>query len=248
MRRLHRRSSSGQRGAAAVETAIVLPLVIFLSIAFIDVVLLLRDYTAVSAVVRDAARVASANPRVGNVEGHRGGPPPTEAEESFAYLAAQIVETTGSALPKETIDELWVYKANRDGFPTIRDDGNWKLDTNTVDPFADGKCVPRNCVRYAWTPPTETTEGFFGLASTIVPAPTDGFGLPWDPASINACPSTVPSTLPPTDIPDGEAVGVFLRVEHRGITNAFFNADATITDRTVIKFEPRSPTSCRPNP
>lgn len=246
MRRLHRRSSSGQRGAAAVETAIVLPLVIFLSIAFIDVVLLLRDYTAVSAVVRDAARVASANPRVGNVEGHRGGPPPTEAEESFAYLAAQIVETTGSALPKETIDELWVYKANRDGFPTIRDDGNWKLDTNTVDPFADGKCVPRNCVRYRWQDPPGPTPGFFGLASTIVPpGPTPGSGLPWDPGSINACPSTVPAELTPTDTPDGETVGVYLRVNHQGIGNAFFNADITLTDRSVIKFEPRSPTDCK---
>lgn len=236
------RRSRRESGAAAVETALVLPVVLLLTLGFIEIALLLRDYTAVSNVVRDAARVASAAPRVGNVAGHAGEAPPIGiapdgADPSFAFLASEVVRTRGSALPQDSIVDLWVYKANRQGFPTTSD--NWKTDTNTsFDPSA---CVAANCVRYAWTPPTETTPGFFGL----VGAPDTVNNLPWDPQSINACPSTVASTVDPTSIPDAEAVGVFLRIDHRGVTNAFFNADATITDRSVIKFEPMRPTNCK---
>lgn len=240
---LRSRARPGQRGAAIVEAAILLPLLVLpLTLGFIEIALTLKDYTAVSTVVRDAARIASSAPRQGNVLGHAGESAPG-AQPSFAYLAAEVIESSGSALPKDSIVDLWVYKANLRGYPTKAE--NWKTDTNTsmADPSED--CDPRFCVRYAWQDPPGPEPGYFGLASAVVPGSGVTPGKPWDPATINACPSTVPATLAPTNVPDGESVGVFLRVERRGVSSAFFDGTMTLTDRSVIKFEPRSPTSCK---
>ncbi len=68
----------------------------------------------------------------------------------------------------------------------------------------------------------------------------------WNPVNINACPSTVPAVLPPTSIPDGQAVGVYLKVAHQGIVKAFFDTTMDLSDRNVVRFEPMRISKCKP--
>jgi Flp pilus assembly protein TadG len=156
VRPVRRAIPSGESGASAVEAALIMPLLILLTFGFIEVAMLLRDYAAVTHLARDGSRIASANPRNGTVEGHGG----TGGQTSFAFKAADAVGMSGTALPKSSIAELWVYRANAQGFP----DGTSSFDS--------ASCRSDNCVRYVWT------GGSFQF---------DGASA-WDPADINACP------------------------------------------------------------
>jgi Flp pilus assembly protein TadG len=200
-----------ERGAAAVEAALVLPLVFLLTFVFIETTLLLRDYAGVANLARDASRIASAHPRFGSNDGHKGNDP---NQSSFALLAAEAVESSGSALPKNSIRDMWVYLANPQGYPS--QSLNWQTDTTST--FST--CQAATCVRYAWE---DGSPGSFGWRSGV-----------WDPATINACPN------------DEEAmsVGVFIRLDHQAVTHMLPGA-LTITDRSVIKFEPRPAGSCK---
>lgn len=212
--RTKRRESSG---AVIVEFVLVLPVLLLLVLGTIDFSLLIRDYVGVSNAVRDASRVASAAPRQGNVEGHKGpalpAPPATPTNgrvQSFAYDASQVLKKTGTVIPTNTIVDLWVYKANAKGYPGALSDFS--------------SCNPTDCVRYAWdTVPTPTFEWRSGT---------------WDPASINACPND----------PNAMAVGVFMRVRHKGLFPSFVNTSFDVTDSSVVKFEPLRPGagSCKP--
>ena len=42
------------------------------------------------------------------------------------------------------------------------------------------------------------------------------------------------------------AVGIYLRVDHVGLFNAFFNSSRTLTDRNVVQFEPMRSDNCKP--
>jgi hypothetical protein len=146
---------------ALVEFVLVLPAFLLLVLGIMEFSLLLRDVVGTSNAVRDASRTASAAPRQGNVEGHKGPAPPAGRVQSFAYDASQVLKKTGTVIPTDSIVDLWVYKANAKGFP----DG--------LSDFSG--CPPAVCVRYAWdTVPTPTFEWRSGT---------------WDPASINACPN-----------------------------------------------------------
>jgi Flp pilus assembly protein TadG len=140
-----RRHCRGDRGAAAVEAAIILPLLIFLLFGIIEISLLLRDNIATTSLVRAGARTASALPR------------------SSALITDTVasMEKAGSALPKDSYDELWVYRADSNGVP---------IGNSTSNKF--GVCGT-DCVRYAWNDTRDT----FGKVSGS-----------WDPLSINACP------------------------------------------------------------
>ncbi len=94
-RRLTRRRS--QRGAVAVEAAIITPLFVLLVFGIIEFGLMFKDYLAVVSSVRAGARIASAEPRTVN----------------FATDAAAQIAREGSALDLAQVSELWVYKANK---------------------------------------------------------------------------------------------------------------------------------------
>ncbi len=180
--------SGGDRGATALEFALVFPIVMLLTFAIIEFGFLVRDQVATVNLVRDASRIASANPRVGTVDGHRTKGP----DASFAYLAARAIEGSRTALPKDSIKELWVYLADGGGNP--------------------GSCDPHSCVRYVWA------DGSFDFASVT---------SKWDPKSINACPG-----------PQGQSVGVYLTVRHQGLFGSLFPTYRTLSDRSIVKFDP----------
>ncbi len=93
--------SSGREGAALVEAAIILPIVIVIVFGIIEWGLAFKDALTVSSATRAGVRTASAMPRNPN----------------FANQTAQAVEKAVQALPNGAIQALWVYKADANGYP-----------------------------------------------------------------------------------------------------------------------------------
>jgi Flp pilus assembly protein TadG len=89
-------------GAAAVETALVMPLLILVVFGVIEFSMLIKDHMAMNSAVRAASRVASAEPKT----------------SSFADDAIAAIQTQGSALPMGNVNEVWVYEAGTNGMPT----------------------------------------------------------------------------------------------------------------------------------
>lgn len=136
---LRRHRSRDERGAVAIEAALIMPVVALLLFGIIEVSTLVRDYVAVSSATRAGGRMASANAGAG--PGDRADAtcisPCTPAQApKFAQLAANAVQRMGTALPPDSIRELWVYKANDKGYPGA--DGSTAMTCAT------------SCVRYTW--------------------------------------------------------------------------------------------------
>ncbi len=119
-------------------------LLIPLVFGVIELSLLLRDNVAVTSLVRNAARIASSEPR----------------KDSMPADVVDAVNKSGSAIPKDSIDEMWIYKAGTNGFP--------------VGQTGFGTCTPGVCVKYFWNDARDR----FGPASNTVG---------WPANSQNAC-------------------------------------------------------------
>jgi Flp pilus assembly protein TadG len=89
-----RKRMFGERGAAAVEAAIVTPVVMALLFGIVELGFVFKDYLAVAGAVRSGVRIASANPRT----------------STFAQVAANTVAQTGGAMNFNDVQQLWVYK------------------------------------------------------------------------------------------------------------------------------------------
>jgi Flp pilus assembly protein TadG len=162
--RARRITSSRDDGAAAVEFALVSLLLLTILFGIIEFSLLMRNNVSVSSAVRAGARVASAGADSGPGDPTCyeavGAPPctPTVAP-ALAQDAASAVQRTGLAMPKDQIDELWVYKANAQGFPGTAT----SMDTAVCD---------TNCIRFRW----QDSKDRFVYA-----------GGAWNSSTINAC-------------------------------------------------------------
>ncbi len=100
------------RGAAAVEAALVLPLILLIFFAILEFGLLFKDWLSTISAVRAGVRIASAEPRVA----------------SFADDAAKQVQNGSTALDMSSIQQLWVYDADAAGNP----DGGYATCTKCV--------------------------------------------------------------------------------------------------------------------
>jgi Flp pilus assembly protein TadG len=89
-----RKRMAGERGAAAVEAALVTPLVLALFFGIIELGFVFKDYMAVAGAVRAGVRIASASPRT----------------STFAQAAANKVTLTGGAMNFNDVQQMWVYK------------------------------------------------------------------------------------------------------------------------------------------
>lgn len=134
----------GERGSVAVEAAIIFPVLVMLTFGIIEFSLLMRDHTATTSLVRAGARTASALPR----------------DPDLIASTVAAMEKAGSALPKDTYEELWIYRANDDGFPGSAT--SW-----------DSAVCNTDCVKYAWN---DARDAFSPVAGT------------WPVTNINACP------------------------------------------------------------
>jgi hypothetical protein len=86
---------------AAVEAAIITPVLMLLVFGIIEFGLAFKDQLAVTSAVRAGARIASAEPRFAG----------------FATDAAGQVAREGGALNLTAVQELWVYRADSSGHP-----------------------------------------------------------------------------------------------------------------------------------
>lgn len=120
-----RQPNSGESGAAAVEAAIVTPIVIVMLFGIIELGFLFKDYLAASNAVQAGVRIASAAPR----------------NTTFAQSAADSVALSGGAMNLNDVQQLWIYKV-APACPTC-------ALTNKPDGFTDfSNCT--TCVKFQW--------------------------------------------------------------------------------------------------
>jgi len=122
-----RQRRSGERGSAAVEAAIVTPLVMALLFGIVELGFLFKDYLAAAGAVRAGVRIASANPR----------------NATFAQIAADKVAQSGGAMNLNDVQKLWVYQVNPS---TAAQD--WQDKPIGFGNFLD--CTV--CVKFYWDP------------------------------------------------------------------------------------------------
>jgi hypothetical protein len=90
-----------QRGAVAVEFAFIAPVLIVLTFGVIEFSSAYHDKAIASDAARAGARVGSAK----------------ALQTDFASAAATAASSAVSTLPSDVPKELWVYKANSQGYP-----------------------------------------------------------------------------------------------------------------------------------
>lgn len=92
---------TSERGAVAVEAALVLPLIVTMLLGIIDLGVLVHANVGSAAAVRAGARVASSEPRM----------------SGFAEHAAAATLRAGTGLAWSDVEEIWVYRSNASGYP-----------------------------------------------------------------------------------------------------------------------------------
>jgi hypothetical protein len=215
---LRPRRRRGERGAVAVEAALVTPVILILVFGIIEFSFALRDYVAVSSAVRVGARIGSANAGAGPGDCPSAGPdlpsPPVctpATAPKFAQQAADAIQRAGSAMPKDQIDYIYVFKANDKGYPGA--------DGVTTMPASPAACAAvGNCVVYRWRAATDKFRYDTGT---------------WTSSQVDACVTT------------GHAIGVYLKTTHKFMTG-FFGQTIVLADHAVMKFEPLGTATCAP--
>lgn len=155
------RTQRTERGAIAVETALVTPLLVLVMFGVVELALMMRDSIALSSAVRTGARIASASPGAGpgTCQASSNPPPCTPATApAFAQAAADAIQREGSAMPKDSIQWVMIYEANTAGYPLPA--ANRALTCST------------SCVVYVWDKALDRFRYSSGS---------------WASASINAC-------------------------------------------------------------
>ena len=159
-----------ERGAVVVEAALVTPLLMALLLGIIEMALLMKDDVALTSAVRNGGRTASANAGAGPGGVNEGGdcfaPCSPANAPMFAQMAANSIQLAGSALPKDSIQELWIYKANDKGYPGAN--GSTTMTCST------------NCVRYKWVPSKDQFRYYSGS---------------WTSSTVNACANNNPDAV-----------------------------------------------------
>lgn len=133
----NRGRSRDQKGAVAVEAALVTPLLVLLVFGIIEMSMLMRDTVSVNSSVRTGARIASVSAASGPGTCPTGpsAPPCTPAQApALAQAAADAIQRAGSAMPQDSIEWVMIYEAGANGFPI----GQTTLTCSS------------NCVTYTW--------------------------------------------------------------------------------------------------
>ena len=203
----------GQRGAVAVEAALVTPVVVLLLLGIIEFSLVMRDYVAVTSASRSGARMASSSAGAGAQvcdTAETGTQCSNTSAPELAKLAANAIQTQGSALNKDSINYILVYKANAKGFPGSLT--HWGSNALTDCKNAG------SCVAYTWVDASDKFKYSVGNGT-------------WASSTINAC------------VSNSDSVGVYLNSTHTFITK-MFGSSTTVSDRTVMRFEPLTADTC----
>jgi hypothetical protein len=208
------RLRGGERGAVALEAALVTPILLIVVLGIVELGFLMRDHNVVVSNTRVGARIASTGAGAGPGVCDTGpdAPPCTPASSpALAQMAADAIQRSGSAMPVDQIQYILVYEANDLGYPGA--DGS-----RTMPSSCSGYA---NCVRFTW----KDTQNKFRYA-----------GGSWNSATISACfPGTVANPL--------DRVGIQMVAEHKTFTGLFGDS-LTLEDHAVMNFEPLATQSC----
>lgn len=198
----HRRSAGAfrgstrdrSRGSVIVEAAMVTPLFLMLVFGIVEVGLAMNDSLALSHTVRAGTRVASAS---GN-------------DLLADYGIIQAVKRESSALPRDQIQLIVVYKANKYGEPPSDSCQGGNATGTGSNPCNVYYPADFDKVKSRWgCKPTENLEV-------------------WCPTKRNVSLAS----------PGPDYIGVWMKVEHKWVTQ-MFGETLTLTDSSVIRLEPR---------
>lgn len=214
-----RRRARDERGAVAVEAALVTLALAGIMFGLVETSFAVRDYAGVSSLSRTGVRIASTGAGAGDAESTSCGtgdadlPPCAPATTPMlAQMAADAVQRSGTAMSADQINYMLIFRANANGMP------------GSLPAGADMPSSCRGidaCVMFTWNP---TAEGFRWR------------GGYWDSARISACfPGTAANPL--------ESVGVYVNVTSRSVTG-FFGDGFDMGSRTVMRFEPLPYENC----
>lgn len=156
------RKRRDERGAAAVEAALIMPILFLLVFGIIEMGFLMRDNVAVTSAVRVGARIASAAPGAGEATCDAGTTCAPKTTPKFAQMAADAIQVNGSAMPMDQIDVIWIYRANANGY------------TGASTSWIGATCAS-NCVEFKWVP---TRNAFRYVRGQ------------WNEATVVSCPTT----------------------------------------------------------
>jgi hypothetical protein len=151
-------------GAAAVEFAIVLPVLLLLVVGMIEFAFVMRDNLSTSSAVRTGVRAAITGAGDGCVQGSG-----STCVPSLAQAAANSVEKGGLGMPKNSINYILVYKANDLGFPGANG-------VSTMPTKAACGTTVANCVAFIWDQTANSGAGGLVYSSGA-----------WNSSQINAC-------------------------------------------------------------
>src|SRR5690349_2782485 len=99
--RVRGRAERSERGAALVEAALIIPVILLLVFGAIEYGFAFKDAAAVSGAARSGARIASAEPK----------------DPGMAQDAATAVATALQNFPHSPTPEIWVYLSGDNGYP-----------------------------------------------------------------------------------------------------------------------------------
>ena len=135
------RSRRGERGAVAIEAALVTGVVMTMIFGIIEMAFLMRDHVGVTSAARVGVRAASTGAAAGPcvAEAADAVPCPATGVPELAQLAADAITSARTVLPRDAITYIMVYKANAAGFPG----------TATSMPGLAG--CSTECVAYRWS-------------------------------------------------------------------------------------------------
>lgn len=153
------RRTRNERGASAVEFALIAPILVIFIIGVVELTLLMKDDITMTSAVRIGARTAAASADAGPgtcIPGDLSCAP--QRSPKLAQAAADAMQTTGTAMPKDDIDWVMIYRAGTNGYPVGRSD----LDA----------CGSSDCVIFRWD--AQLQKFRFQSGS-------------WDSKSVNAC-------------------------------------------------------------
>jgi hypothetical protein len=125
-----------ERGAVAVEAALLTPLLALVLFGIIEMSLLMRDVVSVNSSVHVGTRMASVSAGAGPATCSPSPCTPPSAP-MLAQVAANAIQQAGSAMPQDQINWIIVYRANSDGYPQPA--GNTTATCSS------------DCVRYVWS-------------------------------------------------------------------------------------------------
>jgi hypothetical protein len=216
-------------GAAAVEFAIIVPVLMVIVMGILEYSFVMRDNLSAAGSVKAAARIASTQAGAGDALCPVPLPEPgyvcapANRAPALAISAVNTIQTGGTAMPKDSIDYVLVYSAGPNGWPIGTTD---MASANTLCSF-----VGNDCVKFRYNKAADRFQYTSGS---------------WDSRTIDACLMVTGAGGTRTLNGDMASVGVFLKATHPFVTG-LFGATSTIESRMSLRFDPLEARSCNGN-